>query len=483
MGLLEHAFNGVKHFAEDPVGATKRFLDLNFGDGSVGGTNPAQIHSWFYDGPGTGDYDDAKATLDDLSGSYQRASSSINSTKQQLAANWKGTASEAAQAHLGKMTSELDSMHQASTATSQQLGSQSGTFNGTKHKVQQVPNKPPDGGGLSTLNPATAISGATSDLAVADYQEKARQNQAAYHGYGQGTQPQQQALPREQAPVIQPAPDTGVDEQHSGAGHSGNVAAPATHDSGGGDRGATPNGPGYAPSNYQHHVSQNPGSTSTQGVTGNPVRPAPPVGGGTPSPIPPGGSTGVTPPGPPPFRGFPGAPGVGGTPGTTAGIGELAGGAAVAGGAAAGGYGSDSVRGRNGSWSSRGRGFSAGSEEGAGGRSGSGKAGFGKASFGKAGSSMAGEREGAGARAGARAAAAAAEAEERALARGAARGGPGSAGVPGARGKKEDDKEHKTASYLIHEQHGEELVGKIEPVAPEVLGESPEERERRHQGE
>lgn len=54
----------------------------------------------------------------------------------------------------------------------------------------------------------------------------------------------------------------------------------------------------------------------------------------------------------------------------------------------------------------------------------------------------------------------------------ASRGAPGApgAGMGGGRGKGDDDKEHKTADYLVNIDNGNELIGKMPKVAPPVIG-------------
>ncbi|SDI95214.1 hypothetical protein SAMN05444695_12327, partial [Rhodococcus triatomae] len=34
----------------------------------------------------------------------------------------------------------------------------------------------------------------------------------------------------------------------------------------------------------------------------------------------------------------------------------------------------------------------------------------------------------------------------------------------------DDDKEHKTPSYLVNMENGNELIGDLDPVAPPVIG-------------
>lgn len=50
-------------------------------------------------------------------------------------------------------------------------------------------------------------------------------------------------------------------------------------------------------------------------------------------------------------------------------------------------------------------------------------------------------------------------------------GAPGGGMAPGAgKGKGDEDKEHKTPSYLISVDNGNELIGELPKVAPPVLG-------------
>ncbi|MFI6367015.1 hypothetical protein ACIBG0_30175 [Nocardia sp. NPDC050630] len=41
---------------------------------------------------------------------------------------------------------------------------------------------------------------------------------------------------------------------------------------------------------------------------------------------------------------------------------------------------------------------------------------------------------------------------------------------PGARPRRGEDGEHKSARYLRTEEHGEELIGEVEKTVPPVLG-------------
>ncbi|MGH3621460.1 MAG: hypothetical protein ACRDQ5_06675, partial [Sciscionella sp.] len=70
----------------------------------------------------------------------------------------------------------------------------------------------------------------------------------------------------------------------------------------------------------------------------------------------------------------------------------------------------------------------------------------------------------------------AAAAAEQAAARGAAgaaggRGVTGGMPMAGRGGTKDEDQEHRTAGFLVDEEHGNEIVGDIEAVAPPVIGE------------
>ena len=101
--------------------------------------------------------------------------------------------------------------------------------------------------------------------------------------------------------------------------------------------------------------------------------------------------------------------------------------------------------------------------------------------FGSAGGAkgFAGTETSAGAnRTGAGAAAGIGAEEEGAMRGGAAAGRPGTAGAAGAGGmsaggrggKKEEDKEHKSAAYLVNDDNANDIVGDLPPTVPPVIG-------------
>jgi hypothetical protein len=55
-----------------------------------------------------------------------------------------------------------------------------------------------------------------------------------------------------------------------------------------------------------------------------------------------------------------------------------------------------------------------------------------------------------------------------------AAGRSGASGLPGAmggRGRGEEDREHRTASYLTNDDNVNLIIGDFDPVAPPVIGE------------
>lgn len=54
--------------------------------------------------------------------------------------------------------------------------------------------------------------------------------------------------------------------------------------------------------------------------------------------------------------------------------------------------------------------------------------------------------------------------------RSGAAGGPGMGAMGGAGGRREEDREHRSAAYLVDEMHANEIVGDLPRTAPPVIG-------------
>ncbi|MGH3630385.1 MAG: hypothetical protein ACRDRL_23450, partial [Sciscionella sp.] len=202
----------VEHGVSDAANAVKEAWDLNFADGSMpSGTNPAQIYSWFHDGPGTPSYQGAQQNLVGLAASHGAVAEHVTAAHRALGSGWSGSAAEAARGATAPLAPRFSAMQQGASTAHGSVGDQVGTFGTTKNKVVQVPAKPPSGGGLSTLtSPVSMVMGISSDANVAAYQANTHTNQDAYQGYQGQTSPQSGELPEDQAKAASAAPDTGI---------------------------------------------------------------------------------------------------------------------------------------------------------------------------------------------------------------------------------------------------------------------------------
>jgi hypothetical protein len=457
--------HAIEHGIDTAAHAVVRALELNFSDGSrPSGEDPAKIYHYFHSGEDTGSYQNAQQAARTLSSSMSHHADDLTSATRALSSGWTGRAAEAAQTALAPLRTRFDGLSTHAQGGSQQVAAQVSTFGDTKNKVVQLPAEPPSGGGLEALaSPAAMLHAVTADAAVAAYQHGTQTNQAAYSGYSGATTPQASGFSRVPGRQTGPGPDTSVDRGNVSPGHGGGGSY-HTYSAGGGDGGSgTDRG--------QRGGAAAPGhSDATGGHGGGGASATHRPGGGSARPLRPGTGTaghgygsgqntstaGLTPAG-----------GTGAPPGQTSNVspgGSLAAGSAVGSGNTGGG---SPELAPLGGYAGSGGYSGAGGEPVRGGLPGSGRAGGGVGGASDPG-------EGVGGRTGATPGASAAA--EQAAAKGAA-GAAGGRGVTGGMpmggqgGRRDEDQEHRTAGFLVHEEHGNELVGDIEPVPPPVIGE------------
>ncbi len=279
-------------------------------------------------------------------------------------------------------------------------------------------------------------------------------NKLTFQSYGSQSQSLAGAMPGQGQPPVDTFANLEIynPNRTPGGGHNGGVD-PGTGGPGGGQHGGqgystnpTPGAPphpgGHDPSGHSPSLPGGPGG-GPNGPSGPGSIPpdVPPIGGGDPrAPLPgqtdtsSGGDSGLGNSWNSSLPGYSSNSRSGGGS-DLGGLGALGG--AGMGAGMGGGMGDDSTRGGSGG------GFGRGGMSGAGPRSGA-------ASGGALGEEGAAGGRGAGA--------------------GAGRGGAGGAPMGGRGGNKKEDEEHETPSYLITEEHGDEIVGDLPPTAPPVIG-------------
>ncbi|MFI9380262.1 hypothetical protein [Kutzneria sp. NPDC052558] len=397
--------------------------DAVFFDGAVKGTNPATIHKYFHNGPGTKSYGVAEATAKSLQSDYDDYASRAAKVTAKVEQSWQGPAAQEGLANVRQSQTIAQSFSQHMAAKQSAYAGQTQVFDSTKNSVVPMPDNPPPATNPISMDVISAASGAAT---AAVYQAGTKTNQQAYSSYQPPTQSHASGIPK--GDTVTP-------------GQSNVVPGPTP-----------PGGPGISePRSY----SPTFGGSQDRHVTtgGQPV--APPAGGGQP-----GGSSANQPPVLPGsgdtstgLAGYSGGQFGNPTPPATGGYDSTFGSRS----GADGGFGSGSVfagggyGGGFGGGSGSGYGSGPGAASGRGGAAGPGNA----AGAGAAQEAMAGRAGAAGARGA------------------AGQAGAGGPGAGGRGGKKEEDKEHKTAAYLVTEEHGNEVVGDLPSSLPAggVIGE------------
>ncbi|MGH3435705.1 MAG: WXG100 family type VII secretion target [Sciscionella sp.] len=394
--------------------------------------------------PGTQGLQDAATTLNKAREAYDSAIGSLNSYKSSLAAGIQGSAGDAAMQSIEPLAQSFSDTHDALDKHAKALTAQAGSFDDSAGKLKPMDAaKAPD---KSIWDSVTPWDTDTEDK-INQWNSSNDHNKTVFKGYGAATNGNANELPGAyQAGQFATSNVEIYNPKHTGGGGNSNSGGGGDAGSGGGsysDGGSVPGG--YSGGNHG-------------GRTG--AAPSGGVPGGAPAPY---GSTGASSyTGPDPSLG--GVGGVGGIgPGAGASSNPGAGGPGGMPMGGAGGFGSGGVSGG----SSGAGGF------GAGGRSGAGGLG--------AGGGAAGARGTGGVGGGARSGAAAGQpASARGAGAGAAEAAPGARGASGRSGmgmgprggggKGGEDAEHSTASYLVDEDNGNQIVGELPMTAPPVIG-------------
>jgi hypothetical protein len=408
--------------------------DAIFFDGTVAGTNPAQIYSWFHDGPGTADYGTAGTNCGTLHTNLSQYADHYAKANAALQEGWSGAAGSTALQNVGTSKGIADALAQRAAAKQGAYGGQVGVFDSTKNSLVKVPDNPPPPNNPLMMDPISTASGAVD---AAAYQSGARNNQQAYTGYQPPTQSHMSTIPQGDTAISTGQSNDSGSTQQQGTG----ISEPGAYNPSFGrqsphGRSSTSQQPNIGPGGTQQG-----GSTGTPGgQSGSPDAQPPMFPGGSSTGLagyngPPAGSSGLSTPGGY-DSGFGPGSGRGGADGGY-GSGSVFAGGGFSGGGGFGGSGSGSGVGGSGGGTAGGRGGSPNSGAGVGG-----------AGEGMAARSAVGARGAAG------------------------QGGAGAPGAGGRGGKKEEDKEHKTADYLVTEEHGTEVVGDLPPALPagDVIG-------------
>jgi hypothetical protein len=134
------------------------------------GVNPADVYSWFHDGPGLGEYQHAREILDELVAGFAEYVELARNTTLLAAA---------------------EALLRHATIASDTLAGQLITFNDAKIRVR--PARLPS---VAEFTRPFASDEHSADAVVAGYRHVARENQNAYAEYQAHTAAQGKALPR-----------------------------------------------------------------------------------------------------------------------------------------------------------------------------------------------------------------------------------------------------------------------------------------------
>jgi hypothetical protein len=389
---------------------------------------------------GAGPLNDAKESLDRLQTTYENVRDNLTQALSGIKATYTGNAADAMNDAFTPLANSFNDGANFAGSASLSTSFQATSFATAQAKIQnQVPV--PAAPWYEPVDPFST----DHDDAIQQNSQIDAANEAAYTAYGSDT--------GGNLGYVQPAPTNtsgfgsfSATQQGNGTtvgSPSGSSGAPGSGGSGSGGSAARYRGTDTGPSGY---VAPPSGTSSSSGSS-NP-------GGGVSTPP---GQTSTSSYTPPPSTG----PG-GGTPGGGVPTGSPAG----TGGGQFDGNGPGAVMGPvGGSGGSFGGGAVGGGSGGSVGRGGFGLTGGNGP--GASGSGAGGTRSGAGSTAGV--------ANEAEMEGGVgAAGRSGASGMPGAmggRGRGEEDREHRTASYLTNDDNVNLIIGDFDPVAPPVIGE------------
>ncbi|CAM3577454.1 PPE domain-containing protein [Kibdelosporangium persicum] len=274
-----------------------------FADGSLpAGTNPADIHSWFHDGPGTGAYEHTRDTLGSLATVFEEYAELLKAARDEVTSGWSGPAAEESARSFEPLLAAATKLRQHAANAENSVARQITSFNDTKHRVVPVAAQPPAGPGMKQFTEPFSPDNLTANATVAAYQVAAFTNQDAYGGYQNQTKPQGKALPQDTA-AAPPGRGGRGNPPHGTEPHPTEVPGPSAAPPGTPPSAARPPGepPGTQPSATQPPSTQPPGTQPPGTQAPGPQPSRPPAGAELPAVPPPGTSpSGVRPPGPPP---------------------------------------------------------------------------------------------------------------------------------------------------------------------------------------
>lgn len=421
---------------------------------------------------------ESKDHVFDLVQRYKELSEKIKGAAQEMEQYWKGDAAGAAQRGFGPAAVSYSTMGENLNKAQDLTRAQAQTFDEVHPKIKPIPSVPAEPSGMSNfMSYIPGLSQMTGsgdevenyDNAMAAKQEAEANNIRHYSHLATSTDYNVGNMPAQYGPQQAEHGNMSVGGGPGGSGHGGG-------ESGGGSGGHTGAPMSAGPAN----AGGGAGSVGAGGVSSGSTA-APHLGSGSPSgsgaaggsqpshaggdAMPPSSSVPSTPAATANSNYAPPTPVDG--PNTGIGGGYASGGSAGGGsGAGYGGLGGGFVGGFGGS----------GGTSGASPRLGGGRSGAGFEDGARGGTGAKGGAE-SGPKSGARSGAGAGRMAEESTA-GASRGaagasGSGRTGMPmggGAGAGKKDDKEHETASYLVTQDNGNEIVGDLPATVPPVIG-------------
>ncbi|KOV82699.1 PPE domain-containing protein [Nocardia sp. NRRL S-836] len=404
-----------------------------------------QIYQAMTTGAGTTSLQGAANTAKALEQSYNEIEGRLRRIGETLGEAWGGASSDAAIAAANPINQAMVQMQDSLRQADRSFSNQVYQFNHDKGRLKNVPQNKPDTGFWDTVTPWDT----DTEDAVNAFNKDEAHNRQVYREYQEASRTNRGELPQEMAGItpdnlnVQVVDNSGSNNQHNTTNTSG-VNRPSGTPNFPTSTGS-PQGPGgstFTPppglTGDQTTTSWVPGGTGGGGGGGGITKPGDlglgggklPVGSVIDRPI----TAGV-----PPI-------GVSGGPGQNSGRGP-GGAGKLGGGPGAGGAGK--AGGPGGRFGTGGLGGNAGSGNAAGTQAGN-KAGM----FGGMGENANAANRGGAAGAAGRGGAA----------------GMGGMGGHGAKGQGDEDKEHKSADYLVTEENTNELIGDMPMVAPPTIG-------------
>ncbi len=400
-----------------------------------------QIYAQMHGGPGTGSAQHAADKAVELKSTYASVAERLKRVGETLGESWTGASAEAAQAAGNPINQAMIQMQDALRQADQSLSNQVYQFNHDKAQLREMPAKAPDTGFWDDVTPWDT----DTEDAANKYQGDEAHNRRIYTQFQGASNANRGDLPQEFPGVtadnlnVQIADNGGSNNQNNTTNTSG-INRPSGTPNFPTSTGS-PQGPGG--STFTPPPTLTGDQTNTSWVSGGNGG----GGGGGGGGLKPGGDLGLG--GKPQIGGVIDRPITAGIPPIGVPVGSGPGSGRGPGGAGGGKFGGPGAGG--GKFGTGGLGGSAGTGGGnAAGTQPGNKAGM----FGGMGENASAANRGAAAGAAGRAGAA----------------GMGGMGGMGAKGQGDEDKEHKSADYLVTEENTNELIGDMPMVAPPTIG-------------